>query len=534
MFAVKESMPVVNYSTKIISDQAGSVFDPVNNSRIRINVPATTSMIDLRNSYVQFEMSVKPSSSAGTSAAAGNNTFVMKLGNNQGVEQVFRNYRAYLDNREVENVAHVNILEKFKSSYSEDVSLKGLDAQFNHGGFPSHNPSFFVTNGDITQGFMTMNRVPTKQIYRPKCSGLWSYPNGIPLLLTGNLTLEWDLEESARVLTTRAERLSNITVTKPTQGAAVIDFEITRVSASEPHYAGYGWGDTDATVKKNCPLTVGNVVTLTGTLANGDAISVEHTIQAVAIDADGTITVTLPPVNLNAAAPNDDFKMEVHFGRSAPATVDPSKYTYEISKVELVTRVIELPPQYLQAAQRRVNGEGFAMDIQCYTNYVNNVLENVGTQSVLIPNYQSRVKSVLSIPINNAQTDYFYNREGQIGNLKDYQAVIGQRREPQRPVSVVNQTSSNNAYPPQEHIHELTKALTASGSDVRTLRHFRNNFAMSRSLSYDGSSESLQDKGFRFEFNHNSNVVPAKILYSYVYGFKRIMVSAQNGLEVLM
>ena len=56
---------------------------------------------------------------------------------------------------------------------------------------------------------------------------------------------------------------------------------------------------------------------------------------------------------------------------------------------------------------------------------------------------------------------------------------------------------------------------------------------MSRSLSYDGSSESLREKGFRFEFNYDSNVVTSKILYSYVYGIKRISVTAQEGLQVI-
>ena len=537
MFSVKESMPVINYSTKVISDQAGSVFDPVNNSRVRINVPSSLSMVDLRNSYIQFEMSVKAPSGAGTSAAAGNNTFVMKLGNDQGAEQVFRNMRCYLDNREVENIAHVNILEKFKSAYGEDVSLKGLDATFNHGGFPTNgNPSFFTTDGDITAGTMTQNRVPTKQIYRPKCSGLWNYPNGLPLLLLGNLTLEWDLEDSARVLTTAAERLSNVPVQQPAQNAAVSDFVLVApTQGSEPHWNGYGWGDTNDAVKKRCPFTVGNICTITGTLAGGAAISEEREITAVAQDAGtGNITITVAAVDLSAAAPNDDFTAEVHFGRSAVGTEDTEKYTYEISKVEFITRAIELPPQYIQGAMRRVQGEGFQMDIQSYTGYVNNILENVGTQSVLIPNYNSRVKSVMSIPLQNVQTDYFYDRKGQISNLKDYQAVIGQRREPQRPVSVANQTSSANAFPAQEHLHELTKALSASGTDVRTLRHFRENFAMSRSLSYDGSSESLQDKGFRFEFNYDSNVVSPKILYSFVYGLRRIQVSAQSGLEVIV
>ncbi len=357
MFAVQESMPVVNYSTKVISDQAGSVFDPVNNSRIRINVPSSLSMVDLRNSYIQFEMSVKAPSGAGTSAAAGNNTFVMKLGNEQGVEQVFRNMRCYLDNREVENIAHVNILEKFKGVYAEDVSLKGLDATFNHGGFPTNgNPSFFTTDADITTGFMTQNRVPTKQVYRPKCSGLWNYPNGLPLLLLGNLTFEWDLEDSARVLTTAAGRLADVPLQTPAQNAAVTQFVLEApTQGSEPHWNGFGWGDTNDRVKAKCPFTVGNVVTISGTLDGGAAVSEERVITAVAQDAgNGNITITVAAVDLNAAAPNDDFTVEVHFGRSGVATEDAEKYTYEISKVEFVTRAIELPLQYVQGAMRRM------------------------------------------------------------------------------------------------------------------------------------------------------------------------------------
>ena len=537
MFSVQESMPVVNYSTKVISDQAGSTFDPVNNSRIRINVPSSMSMVDLRNSYIQFKMAVKAPAGAGTAAAAGNNTFVMKLGNGQGAEQVFRNMRCYLDNREVENIAHVNILEKFKSAYAEDVSLKGLDATFNHGGFPTNgNPSFFTTDADITAGTMVQNRVPTKQIYRPKCSGLWNYPNGLPLLILGNLTIEFDLEESARVLTTAAERLSNVPLVQPAQNAAVTQFVLEApTQGSEPHWNGYGWGDSNDQVKRKCPFTVGNIVTIQGTLDPAVAVDVSREITAVAQDAaTGNITITVAAVDLSAAAPNDDFVVSVQFGKSAVGTDDPDKYTYEISEVEMVCRAIELPPQYVQGAMRRMQGEGFQMDIQSYTGYVNNILENVSTQSILIPNYNSRVKSVLSIPLKNIQTEYFYDRKGKIDNLKDYQAVIGQRREPQRPVSVANQTSSANAFPAQEHLHELTKALSASGQDVRTLRHFRENFAMSRSLSYDGSSESLREKGFRFEFNYDSNVVTSKILYSYVYGIKRIAVTAQEGLQVIM
>jgi hypothetical protein len=532
MFSVENSLPVQNYSTKVISDQAGSVFDPVNNSRIRLNVPSSMSMVDLRNSYVQFELALKAPAGAGTSAAAGNNTYIMELSNGQGVEQLFRNFRVYLDNKEVENIAHANTLEQFVAAYTEDVSLKGVDSTFSHNEFGGNNPSFFQTTADVTAGTMNINTSPTKQIYKPKCSGIWNYPNGLPLLLTGDMTLEWELEESARVLTPKGKLAA--TMTSPVSGA-----NITNVVIPPANVVGRGWGSTTAEVTERCPYAQGNIIQITGTV-NGAAFAANREITGVTVDMGAAgITLTVAPYDTSAGAVTGTWTATSLFGKSSVdgggnAVDDTNFYTYEVSKVELVTRVIELPPQYVQAATRRVNSEGFAMDIQSWTNYINNVLTNVSTQSVLIPNYNQRVKSVLSIPVNATQTDYQYDRKGQLANLKNYQCVIGQRREPQRPVDLQNTSNTTNKYPSQEHLHELVKALSASGKDVRTLRHFRENFALCRSLSYDGSSESLAEKGIRFEFEHLSSVVTAKVLYSYVYSIRRIQVTAQEGLQVLM
>lgn len=534
MFSVQNSLPVSNYSTKVISDQAGSVFDPVNNSRIRINVPSSMSMIDLRNSYVQFEMQLKAPAGAGTSVAVGNNTYIMEFGNGQGCEQIFRNFRANLDGREVENVAHVNVLEQFKQAYSKDVSLKGVDATFSHGGFPGNNASYFQTTADTSAGTMNINTQPTKQIYKPRCSGLWNYPNGLPLLITGDLTLEWDLEESSKVLKPRGAM--SATMSSPASGAAITTIIIPPVNILT--YS-KGWGTTTEEVKQNNPYALGNIVELSGGSVNGVDVTYTREITACVVDMGAAgITLTVAAMDTSAGVIAGVWTATSKFGYSAvaanAAVLDTSKYTYEVRKVELVTRVMELPPQYIQSASRKINSEGFAMDIECWTNYINNILANVSTQSILIPNYNNRIKSVLAIPLTGAQTDYQYDRRGQFGNIKNYQAVIGERREPQRPVDIQNTTGTTNKYPSQEHLHELTKALSSSGMDVRTLRNFRENFALCRSLSFDGSSESLADKGIRFEFEHLSSVVPAKVLYSYVYGIKRIQVSAQNGLEVIM
>jgi len=56
---------------------------------------------------------------------------------------------------------------------------------------------------------------------------------------------------------------------------------------------------------------------------------------------------------------------------------------------------------------------------------------------------------------------------------------------------------------------------------------------MARSLSYQGSSESLMDRGYRVEMTHTSNVVSAKTLQTFVCFIRRLAVTLEQGLMVM-
>ena len=108
---------------------------------------------------------------------------------------------------------------------------------------------------------------------------------------------------------------------------------------------------------------------------------------------------------------------------------------------------------------------------------------------------------------------------------RNYQSQIGSRREPSRPVDLTNTTlSTTYAYPSQEHLQELGKALEASAMGLRSLTRWRDNFCLARSLSYAGSSEDLTDKMFRFEVQHNTSVNTAKTVYAFAHHVKRLQI----------
>ena len=171
------------------------------------------------------------------------------------------------------------------------------------------------------------------------------------------------------------------------------------------------------------------------------------------------------------------------------------------------------------------------MDIPTYSSYLGTLQAAINRQTINIPTFSSRVKSVLSVPVQAAQLDYGHSRRGALDNIRNYQAQIGSRREPSRAVDLTNTTLSTSQYASQEYLHELKKLLHANGVGVRSLRFHRENFAMCRSLSAMGGSEDLSDKGFRYDIEYNA-APTAKNVFSFVYHLKRIMVTPA-GLQVM-
>ena len=535
MLKVSNSLPISNYSQVVISDNAGSTFKPKTNSRIRVNLPANLGMVDFHSSYLQFKTKITTPANYGTS-----NTFQVGFGNGQGIEQIVRDLVVRVDGKPVETITNYNVLDKVRKDYANDMTMNNKDSLFNHAELKPDNPSYFITDwnvGDETAGtarVSTYNNIATKQQIVPELSGVLSMPQGFPIVATGAVEVEINLEDAENCLVALQ---NNKGVRKDGEGYTLQngqadgDGKIARFTMA---VANAQLEETYGITSSNNPFFAGNIIELNG---DGDGTSGAGFVRYLKISScrinAGNLQVDVAtPDNTFAANENlSNLTCKVMFNvddpaneRTRPVAKTSETYSYEITEVEYVLRTIEMPPPYLNALQKRIQGEGMVIDIPTYTMYLDNIVSGINKQSLLVPCYSSRVKGVLSVPINSDQTNYEYNRNGQVNNLKEYQAKIGGRVEPQRPVDLTNWTGNNTKqYTSVEHINELTNTLLATGIGERSLLKWRDNFVLGRSLSILGGSEDLSDKGFRWEIDYSANPT-AKNVYNFVNMVRRIQI----------
>lgn len=530
MLSVSNSLPVSNYATSVVSLASGTTFKPKSNGKIRIDLPASLGMIDFHSSYLQFKLKVVPPplSQDGT-AANRRDVYNMNFSNDMGVEQVVRDLRVLVDNKPVEEIQNYNVLSQFKQSFTDDNAKKCLDATFNHsqlGRDTTINHGFFNHSYNASTPAVSYDGVGLKQICKLECSGVLSLPVGFPVLATGKVGIEINLEDADKVLKPYGEVGSVACEDGVTSaGGALGVFDISLVNGN--NYDGYKWSDNT-----NCPYAIGNTVRVRATSANGTTVNVLRLVTAVAMNANN-IRVTVADVFGGAggnaqAVTGITLKPEV--GIDENGATRAVQYDYEISEVEYIVRSIDMPPPYLQSLQKRIQADAFQMDIPTYSSYLDNIQSGMRQQSITIPCYSSRVKTVVSIPVRSSSNPYHYLRNGVIDGLRNFQAQIGTRREPSRPVDLTNTTVSNAQYCSQEYLHELKKVFKANGDGVRTLKKWRGNFAFPRSLSAMGGSEDLSDKGFRYNIEYNQDP-EAKNVYTFVYHTKRLQITP-SGLQI--
>jgi hypothetical protein len=528
MLSVSNSLPVSNYATSVVSLASGSTFKPKSNGKIRIDLPANLGMVDFHSSYLKFKMKVVPPtlSQDGTPANR-RDVYNMEFSNKAGCEQIIRDLRVMVDNKPVEEITNYNVLHNFKKAFTDDNSKMAVDSTFNHaqlGRNESLATGFFNHSYDATAPSVSYDGVGLTQISKMECSGVLTLPVGFPVLATGKVGIEISLEDADKVLKPHGE-FENVKCENQTTGATgdgvVASVDLSFVNGTS--YDGYKWSNAI-----NCPFAVGNTIRIKGKVAGGADVNVLRLITTCAV-ATGRVRLGFANINtaVNAGAMTATT-VSVEVGVDENGATRASQYEYEISEVEYVVRSIEMPPPYLQSLQKRIQQDAFMMDIPTYSSYLDNIQAGMRQQSINIPCFSSRVKTVMSIPLDNAgSVKYNFQRNGKIDNLRNYQAQIGTRREPSRPVDLTNTTNSVAEYCSQEYLHELKKTFKANGDGVRTLQNWRGNFAFTRSLSAMGGSEDLTDKGFRFNVEYNADPL-AKNVYTYVYHIKRLQVSPQG------
>tara|TARA_R110000803_G_scaffold54562_1_gene111281 strand:+ start:39 stop:1673 length:1635 start_codon:yes stop_codon:yes gene_type:complete len=535
MLKVSNSLPISNFSQVVVSDNSGSTFKPKTNSRVRVVLPANLGMIDFHNSYLQCKFLLKPHTDYGNT-----NTYKMGFSNDQGIEQVVRDLVVRVDGKPVETITNYNILDKVRKDFSMDTTMKNIHALFDHGTMKGDNPSYFCKtwNNITATADFSVNEIATKQQFHPELSGILSSPQAFPIIASGNVEVEINLEDAENVLECKHylgdNALNKIFIGSAT-GALSADadggIDSLKLAKTIANFKDFGWNGND------CPVVAGNVIKLSGFLANGDAFNKYATLDAITkTDTNTTLSADVSAFFVATTFVNDEALTGVHMvllpyvnpavsATAVPTTLTTELYTYEITDVEYVCRTIEMPPPYLQAIQKRIQGEGMIIDVPTYSMYLDNIQANINRQSLLVPCYSSRVKGVISVPVNSVQETYRYDRNGKVDDLREFQIKIGSRVEPQRPVDLTNwTTNTTNQYHSQEYINEMTNALVSVGIGQRSLLKWRDNFFLGRSLSVLGGSEDLSDKGIRWEISHNANTNTAKNVYSFVNMVRRLQI----------
>jgi len=240
-------------------------------------------------------------------------------------------------------------------------------------------------------------------------------------------------------------------------------------------------------------------------------------------------------------------------GAGAGVAIAPTITRIQYTNVELYFQKVMPPQQYVaQLKKQLASPQGFQMDLHTWTCYKSTLLQAVRNQTIEIPAYQSRAKSVLVIPRVGQQTPALpasmdnvitpandatpararYDFRGKHAGLADYQFQVNNGlRVPTRPVNLEVMNGSFN-HLSAEHLIQLTQSLGASNIGVKSIKEAKDNFVIGRQLSKYGGTTNL-NSAMRVYVNYTTDVQPVPKLQpiTFVNHINRVAVNA-SGLQV--
>lgn len=240
-----------------------------------------------------------------------------------------------------------------------------------------------------------------------------------------------------------------------------------------------------------------------------------------------------------------------HAGGEFPPQIAPTITKIQYSNVELFMQKVMPPAAYVEQLKKQLaSPSGFQMDIHTWTTYKSTLLQEVKSQTIEIPAYQSRAKSILVVPRVGQQTPTLpagmnnnitndavaarprYDFRGKHAGLLDYQFQVNNGlRVPTRPVNleVMNGSFDHLA---AEHLIQITQALGSSNIGVKSIKSAKDDFIMGRQLSKYGGTTNLNSAA-RVYINYTTDQQPLPKLQpvTFVNHINRVAVNA-SGLQV--
>lgn len=326
-------------------------------------------------------------------------------------------------------------------------------------------------------------------------------------------------------------------------------------------------GETAINPLANFPFRVGQNVRLTQTPIAGVETATTTTITEIYLAAStavnlpgyaqtsGHIVVKLQAGDVDVAG-STDISISVLDANGDAVAAGAVGYTWSAPQL-VIPKVVPSPRAVQAVANKMAKGE-FAIDINSFALYSNAINGGQTSSTNIIPADLSRVKSILSVPIEQFNQDKLNNSNalaGQYLAAESYQYQINNILRPDRlvdltreqfpvGVGVVAQDSIRRPYelgryPGALHLHEAKKALIAANTNTMNLQFITKTMEQSggyiigRQLGSLGSSENLVAKSVILYLNYQSGLSPnLKLLQNFLVHTRTIAMGL-DGISVM-
>lgn len=570
MYQPSPNMPIENYSVVNPSTQQRTFTE---NNICRFSVPFNSiPFFDPHQSYLQFLVEASATD---------------KLELNGDGSVCIKYLRLSVNGIVLEEVDEYNQLCHLYNTYGEDDSSMAHSAVFSQNSGEDSVPGLMGNqSANVVAG---EKRV--KVIIPLKCSGLFSSLEVVPLMALGNnLDIEIRFAPNSEVVKTyqRSSGLPNGTegrvpqvktivpcadlvipntnnVTTGAQGAVYtlslpykgwssvgdIPFQVGECVELLTAVGAFGGADTrfvgtgGANANMNSQFLIANIARTATTALTDNPNQITITIatadglNAVTNGTGGAVTI----VALKKTRPTNHVA-------GNPAEIAPLLNSLRYTNVEMYFQKVVPPANYVSSMQKAMSSaEGFQMDIHTWTTYKSSLLTGVRSQTIEIPAFQSRAKSVLCVPRVANQTITLaldnalpadetparprYDFDGKLQGQSDYQFQVNNGlREPTRPVDL-KVMNGNFEHLSAEHLIQVTNALASSNIGVKSLKDARDSWCMGRQLSKYGGTTNLT-AGMRIYCNYTLDTQPVASLQpiTFVNHINRVSVGA-GGLQVM-
>ena len=411
------------------------------------------------------------------------------------------------------------------------------------------------------------------------CSGVFNKPQAHPCLAVP-LEVSLLLERNARCMLVNPE---DVTFELENAGGAADTASLkvaTQIKYGINNAAAQYLLDDHLNPVANLPLRIGQRVLLKKTGGAGNLANAgQCNITSINLSAAGVVEITFgnadgTTVNYTDGAVTG-LTLQVLsdtgtlFNNSATAdgiTVAPQTMDYEVRNPQLVVPKVIPSPQYTQAISTAIAKGQYAMDIMSWVNYKQAIPGAVANSTTIIPADLSRAKSILSVPVEQANLDAFNslnNIQGKYLDAQQYEYQINNKLLPDRRVplarevnaqfgtgtEVIDGVTARYISAPDNaggsvlgglHVYETEKALMDAGYDVKNLRFlgktqnttatglFDGFWLVGRSLGPYGTSQNLMGISSILYLDYIDGTGPLKLLNNFVVHIRTIQLTPEG------